>query len=567
MNKFRLILIILISNCLGLVASEWTILIYMAADNGLHDYALEDIAEMELSSFSSQANIIVEMDGDANSDLSASYRYKITENPQAGIQSPIIANLGERNSGSYLTLKNFVEWGFNRYKSSKKALIIWSHGNGWAKDKLNKGIAPDNTSQSFISMSNHEMQAALSEIELDLLIYDACNMQTIENLIELEGRADYIIGSEATVPSTGLPYGQIFDYWQEATDIDSLAINIPKIYVEAYRPGNIYNSGPFLRRVTSSTANMSKLSTFKEDLNAFLTKWSSDPRDFIIAREDLNEFGITSTDVDLKELLDNLSVTTSNNDLQEDCLDLSSKLDSLFISYDSSSFDYKVGPASIWFPKYSWQFANNWQIYRMLHFAQGAIGNFLNKFLAPDEIPPFPFEITKSQVINETIYLEWENHLDPDPLNYQITFDFNDGTSQIINLENLGSYQTSVKENGQVYILAQDAAGNQTKSSVLDFEIGSDYGKLYLAPNPIRKDNEGKIIFYAENSGGKKAEISLFSLSGKVISKARINLPEGINEHKIDLSDIIKVKLSSGIYLCSLKIENKYYKTKFAVEY
>lgn len=566
MKKFKLILILLLFHIIGLSAKEWTILIYMAADNGLHQYALEDIAEMETSSFSSQANIIVEMDGDNDSDLAATYRYKIEENTQAGIQSPIISNLGETNSGSYQTLKSFVDWGFNRYKSSNKALIIWSHGNGWAKDLKGKGIAPDNSSQSFISMSNHEMQAALSDIKLDLLIYDACNMQTLENLIELKSRADYIIGSEASVPSSGLPYGLIFDYWQSASNIDSLVINIPKIYVDAYRPGNIYNSGSFLRRVTASTAKMIEIDNFEQEINTFLAKWSEDTREFILARENLNEFGITSTDIDIKELLDDLIENSDNSDLKYDSQNLSESLESLFISYDSSSFNYKVGPATLWFPRYSYQFENNWQIYRNLNFAKGAIGNFLNNLLAPDEIPPFPFEITKSKVVNETIYLDWENHLDPDPLSYQINFTFIDGTNQTINLENIGFYQGRVMQDGQVYIIAQDAAGNQTKSPIQDFKVNPDYGQLYIAPNPIRKDNKGEVVFFAQNTGGKEAEISLFSLSGKIISKTKISLFEGMNEHKINLADIVKGRLSSGIYLCSLKIDNKYYKTKFAVE-
>ena len=556
----------MISFISSLISAEWTILIYMAADNGLHNYALQDIEEMELSQFGNEANIIVQMDGDQNSNLPNTYRYRINYHPEEGIQSAIISNLGESDSGSYLTLKSFVEWGFNRYKSEKKALVVWSHANGWAKNINGKGIAPDNDSESFISMSEHQMQAALHNINLDLLIYDACNMQSIENLTELKGRAKYIIGSEELVPATGLPYSQVFDYWSIAENIDSIAVNIPKIYVDAYRPGNIYNPGPFLQKITSSAVKMENYSNFENSLNSYLNKWSNDTELFINARENINEFGISYTDIDLKELLLYLSLNSENPELVNDSEELYTNLLEIFVSHDSSSFNYKVGTASIWFPKYSYQFQNNWQIYRNLNFAQGQIGNFLNKFLAPDEIPPFPFFITKKLVLNETIFLEWENHLDPDPLTYYLSFNFEDGSSRVFTVINNDSFETVIRQAGKLYIIAEDASGNRTISETVDFDISRNYGKIYIAPNPVKSIDDGKIIIYDTNIGGKRGELSIFSISGKEISKKMFEIPTGINEFKLALNEVVSHKISSGIYLCTIKIGNKGYKTKFAIE-
>lgn len=567
MKKRKYIILLLIASLGQLLSTEWTILIYMAADNGLHNYALQDIAEMELSAFGDEANIIVQMDGDVNSELPGTYRYKIKHRPEAGIQSTRISNLGETDSGSYLTLKNFVEWGFKRYKSEKKALIIWSHGNGWSKDLSGKGIAPDNDSENFISMSEHQLQKALSKTPLDILIYDACNMQSLENLTELKGCADYIIGSEETVPVTGLPYQQIFDYWAGAKNLDSLVVNIPKIYVDAYRPGNIYNPGSNLKRITSSTAKMQYFSELQASFNSYLAKWSSSPELFRQVREDITEFGISSTDVDLKEFLQYLIMNSENPELVSDSEDLSEKVQAVFISYDSSSFDYKVGPATFWFPRYAYQFINNWQIYRNLHFAQNEIGNFLNKFLSPDEIPPFPFEITKSLVLNETIFLEWENHLDPDPLIYYLNFSYLDGTSQVITLNNQGSYEGRVKQNGQVYLVAEDASENRTMSSTVEFTVSSHYGKIYFAPNPLQKFNNTKLVIYDRDIAGKEAEISLYTISGKELANTKILLEAEQNEYRLPLSNITSQQLSSGIYLCLVKIGDKIYKTKLAVEY
>ncbi len=37
--------------------AEWTILVYMAADNGLNNHAIEDIQEMESAMFSDEINV------------------------------------------------------------------------------------------------------------------------------------------------------------------------------------------------------------------------------------------------------------------------------------------------------------------------------------------------------------------------------------------------------------------------------------------------------------------------------------------------------------------------------
>ena len=566
MHKNKVLILIMISLFSFLTAKEWTILIYMAADNGLHTDALADIEEMEKSQFSSASNIIVQFDGAEGTDLSGTYRYKIGYHPHEGIQSKRISNLGELDSGSYLTLKSFVDWGFSKYKSDKKALIVWSHGDGWTKQSLNKGIAPDNTSRNFISMSEHQMQLALADNPVDILLYDACNMQTLENLHELAGYADYIIGSEATVPTTGFPYIQMFDYWQSAENVDSLGVNIPKLYLEAYKPGNIYNSGQFLKRVTCSTAKMSKWEPFLAQLSDYLHKWSLETRLFEEFRTNVNEFGLRSNDIDLKELLQTIALESNNHELQSDSSELYESMQEVFISHGSSSFNNKVGMATMWFPRYTYQFSNNWGIYRNLHFAKEGIAQFLNNFLAPDAIPPFPFEITKALVVNETLYLEWDNHYDPDPLMYHLNFTYADGMSEVITVENSAHYEKVLPNSGEIFITAEDLAGNTTKNATEQFTLSYDYGEIYFAPQPVKDINQAMLIIYAEDIAGKEAEISIYNISGKKVVSRKHTFSANSAEQKIPLHTIMNAKPSSGIYICTVKVGNKLFKTKLVIE-
>ncbi|MDD3049553.1 MAG: clostripain-related cysteine peptidase, partial [Candidatus Cloacimonetes bacterium] len=199
------IVIILISLFLPLLLNgeNWTILVYMAADNGLCLNAVKDINEMEAAEIDDNLNVIVQVDYSETQPISTARRYKISsdDNPET-ISSHLISDIGEIDSGSWITLKNFANWGFSNYPSSKKALIIWSHGNSWYKENNDqRWICSDVESNSSISVANGDLRRAFSEMNYrpDMVIFDACNMMTIENITEVHSYCDYVLGSEETV--------------------------------------------------------------------------------------------------------------------------------------------------------------------------------------------------------------------------------------------------------------------------------------------------------------------------------------------------------------------------------
>ncbi|MDY6914799.1 MAG: hypothetical protein SVM86_00575 [Candidatus Cloacimonadota bacterium] len=88
----------------GNTPREWTILIYMAADNGLNDRAVEDILQMKEAEFSEECNIIVQVDYSQSNSYEGAKRYQIF--PDDATQ---LAALGEIDSG------NFNKTKFNTY--------------------------------------------------------------------------------------------------------------------------------------------------------------------------------------------------------------------------------------------------------------------------------------------------------------------------------------------------------------------------------------------------------------------------------------------------------------------
>ena len=94
---------------------DWTILVYMAADNGLNYAVSADIAEMQAADFSDDINLVVQVDYSEDNEITGAYRYRIYPD-----EKKLIDYLGEIDSGDYNTLTAFANWGFNKYPSHKK---------------------------------------------------------------------------------------------------------------------------------------------------------------------------------------------------------------------------------------------------------------------------------------------------------------------------------------------------------------------------------------------------------------------------------------------------------------
>ena len=185
----------------------WTILVYIAADNDLEMYALDDLMEMQAVGSTSRINITAVFDGKAQDD---SKYYFVDKNDLKVIKTPPELNMGDPQS-----LKDAAEWAFSTYPADKYALILWNHGSGWHKGKQTKtykDICQDSSSGDDW-LTNVEFDQALSWIRsntgadpLDLLGFDACLMMMAEIAYYLIDDANVLVGSEEVEDATGYDY-------------------------------------------------------------------------------------------------------------------------------------------------------------------------------------------------------------------------------------------------------------------------------------------------------------------------------------------------------------------------
>ena len=113
-------------------ADQWTILVYLCASDLESDYGLatKSLNEMAVSGAGENLRIIVEVGGAEqwqNDALSPKERTRfLIQN--GSIET--LATLPAQNMGEEETLKDFLRFALENYRSERMGLIFWDHGGG-----------------------------------------------------------------------------------------------------------------------------------------------------------------------------------------------------------------------------------------------------------------------------------------------------------------------------------------------------------------------------------------------------------------------------------------------------
>ena len=370
--------LIFLLNCAEKSEADWTVLVYMASDNYLNNAAIDDINEMIDADFSDKINIIVQIDYAANSDYSA-HRYEITPQNQT-----FISSIGEIDSGDYTQLASFVNWGFSEYPATKKALFIWGHGNGWYSDE-NASLCTDDESGNFINVTESELKNALKHEKLDILVFDACNMQTLEIIAEIYEYTDYVIAAEDGMNGAGFPYNTIFSDWEDFANTENLAKQIGFNFHYSYWFEDIFPISCSVAKTSEFPQLFTKLAEFTANWNEIATIEA-----FRLVRAECWEFNEAfsvnlAMDIDVKEFFTTMGEVTENDTLISEICDA---IDNCFIFQKTEKYDvgypyHEVSTSLIWFPDFEANgfFENRKTEYEKLEFAETGWISFLEDTL------------------------------------------------------------------------------------------------------------------------------------------------------------------------------------------
>lgn len=225
---------------------QWTIMVYMAADNNLESAAVEDFNEMEASKYDQdKMNVIVLFDRNNLKDCSdqdeweGARLYEICRDENGmnnsicskRISCPEIGVYDKRQSvldmGNPKTLKGFVSSSVRNYPAEHYGLFIWGHGTGYRNmsiEENNRAVALDDSSDSF--MENCVLASAVADgmknKKMDILVYDTCFAGELEVAYEYPDVADFFCGNQGVQTESGLDYQKIFSTGIEDS-LDGLA--------------------------------------------------------------------------------------------------------------------------------------------------------------------------------------------------------------------------------------------------------------------------------------------------------------------------------------------------------
>jgi len=187
--------------------NQWTVMVYMAADNDLEISAHLDIQEMQ--SVGSTENVTVLLQYDTRSRPTE--RYRVEKD-----RLELLQELGELSMASGDTLRDFIAFGVKTYPARHYALILWDHGEGWESgvDKRVSSLLEDwnNTNIKSTPLPNYVVAGGIQDAEvltgvkLDILGVDACVMATIEAAYEFRNSAGILVASQDLVQGYGWDY-------------------------------------------------------------------------------------------------------------------------------------------------------------------------------------------------------------------------------------------------------------------------------------------------------------------------------------------------------------------------
>jgi hypothetical protein len=374
--------------------AEWTVMVYLDADNNLESVGIDDINEMEMVGSTSEVNIVVQVDrvpysvlassnqgyadDTSNGNWTTTRRYYVTQdfNPVL-INSTLKIDLGELNMGDPQTLVDFANWAANNYPAKKYLLVIWNHGGGFRSLNLAKDIAWDDTNGGD-KITMPELEDALSMISaqigknIDIVGMDACLMAMTEVAYQIKDYADILVTSEESEPEGGWPYDTILSQLvsNPLMSPKELATDIVDKYIYSYPFSNVTQSAIDLSYIDSLASQLSNLA------QAIMSDSLTPKSKYILASVSSQHYGDYDF-IDLYDFCNKILIYSNSLEVKNIVLSIQQTLNSAVIKsgYSVVGVNRSRG-LSIYFPYYYYD-----NYYNYTNFAQDTSWNEMLLYL------------------------------------------------------------------------------------------------------------------------------------------------------------------------------------------
>lgn len=396
-------------------AAQWTVGVYMCADNGMNDQAWVDLAEMAAIGSTEEVNIIVQVDNAARDTSPGGKRYRV-ENGRL----VLLSRLGTVDMADTATLADFGRFLARSYPAKNYFLILWDHASGWHEGTAGIDWIFRDESPVFRTMgvAGGELRYALGAIRTALgkriavLGFDACLMGMAEVAAEVGDACDHMLASSALVPWGGWPYEPVLSRIVARPTMpprDFLPLMCDD-YLAEYADDDVCISALDMRRFERAMKTA-----------AAVLRDSLDPTapEFAQARRDVQTFSLdpghpacpADAHVDFGHLWELAGVER-----------IKAAFDSSVVANRARGAYAEARGAAVWFPDNYLGFKANAGSYRKLVLADSVPWlEFLNCFYGTDDVKPTAPEFTQHRLGGRgDLRLHWSASGDIAPVGYDL---------------------------------------------------------------------------------------------------------------------------------------------------
>lgn len=223
----------------------WTWMIYLNADNNLEGIDVSNINQLLAVEPDENINIVILWDRSIYKDRLIQIKNQEIIDLKATINGKTFpgntAEEIELHMTNPQTLRDFLAYVKENFKTDRYAITFWSHSDGWRQSY--KGIGADENDGDPLTVNDGDTvlknedigSALLFAGEVDVVAFDSCLQGSIETLWAMQG-ADYLIASPHNVPGSGWNYYDFLKKFQNSymrvDDFLSLAVQSYKNYYD-----------------------------------------------------------------------------------------------------------------------------------------------------------------------------------------------------------------------------------------------------------------------------------------------------------------------------------------------
>lgn len=225
---------------------EWTIIVYLDADNNLEEELLEDLYEME-KGVHDQVNIVALVDrsksySQAAGNWTGAKLFFVQKNNSNSEKLPDrfasleISDMGEIDMSDPANIAGLLNAAIRNAPARHYEFMVSNHGGGW-KNLLNDDDGGNGNPGKYF-MTIQEFAKAVKTAtgllprgKFDIIHFDLCLMGQLDVLMEMYQLTDYVLASPPIELGMGLDYSTVLKYYNSENSPRDIALKLAQNYV------------------------------------------------------------------------------------------------------------------------------------------------------------------------------------------------------------------------------------------------------------------------------------------------------------------------------------------------